>query len=120
MSTKTSENGNRPNLKINLDYHIPTSKDGTPQLSNRELTADYIEAAVSSTHPQGLEGQMRRTYGWVQRKLDDAINAGKDEIELEKAEQDLLRKSFSECKIPSRFAKYFVILEEEIERATKS
>lgn len=63
---------------------------------------------------------MRRIFARVQRKLDDAIESKSDEIELEKAEQDLLKKSFNECKVPAGIAKFFVVLEEEIERATKA
>lgn len=109
--------GHKPMLKINLDYK--RSATAEPNVSNSELTSNYIEAAVAGTHPQGLEGQMRRTFARIQRKLDEAIEAKKDEIELEKAEQDLLRKSFNECKVPAGFAKYFTVLEDEIERATK-
>lgn len=114
---ETNGNGHHK-LNINLDYKTPAS-NGQAQLSNRELTANYIDAAVGSSHSQGLEGQMRRIFGRVQRKIDEAIESGKDEIELEKAEQDFLRKSFSECKIPAQLVKYFVVLEEEVERATK-
>lgn len=117
--TETSANGNRPSLKINLDYKQLPPVAGEIQKSNVELTDLYILHAVNATHPQGLEGQMRRAFARIQRKLDDAIESGTNGIELEKAEQDLLRKSFSECKVPAGIAKYFVILEDEVERATK-
>ncbi len=111
------ENGNKPTLRINLDYKQPQNGEGG--LSNIQLTENYILHAVNGTHPQGLEGQMRRTFARIQRKIDEAIEANQDEIELEKAEQDLLRKSFNECKVPAQIVKYFTVLEEEVERATK-
>lgn len=104
-------------LKVLLDYKAPESKNG--ELRGVPLTADYINFAVGSAHPQGLEGQQRRIYGRIQRKLDDAIESSAEEIELENAESDFLRKAFESCKVPAAISKYFVVLEDAIEEATK-
>jgi hypothetical protein len=109
----------RATLTINLDYQTPPAAEGDIRKTNSELTENYILHAVNDTHPKGLEGQLRRVFARLQRKLDEAIDSGTDTIELEKAEQDLLRKSFNECKVTPALAKYFVVLEDEIERATK-
>lgn len=106
-------------LKVLLDYKAPESQNGDSPIRGTALTADYINHAVSSAHPQGLEGQQRRIYSRIQRKLDQAIDDGSEDIELEQAESDLLRKAFEACKVPAAIAKYFVVLEDAIEEATK-
>jgi hypothetical protein len=68
------------------------------------------------THAQGIEGQQRRVFARIQRKLDEAIENKTSEIELEEAEKDLLRKSFRDCKVPAQIAKLFVVLEDEVDR----
>lgn len=106
-------------LRVLLDYKIPETKNGDDVKRGTELTAEYINFAVGNAHQQGLEGQQRRIYGRVQRKMDQAIEDGSEEIELEKAECDLLRKAFESCKVPAAVAKYFVVLEDAIEEATR-
>lgn len=106
-------------LRVLLNYNVPESKNGDDVTRGTELTADYINHAVSNAHQQGLEGQQRRIYGRIQRKLDEAIETDAEEIALEQAESDFLRKAFEACKVPSVIAKYFVVLEDAIEEATK-
>lgn len=114
-----SEEDNDNRLKVKLDYKLPPAKPGESQQGPIETTANYFDAAVSSAHPQGLEGQMRRIYGRIQRKIDAAADESLEFIELEKAEADFLRVAFEKCKIPASFSKYFTVLEDEVERATK-
>jgi hypothetical protein len=105
-------------LRIDLPYNRPAPKNGEDRVSDVELTDDYIGYAVNNVHKDGLEGQMRRIYGRIQRKIEEAIKSGAGEIELEQAEKDFLRKAFKDCKVPSGISKFFVVLEDEIERAT--
>ena len=71
--------------------------------------------AVSQKYKDGLEGQKRRIFGRIQRKIDDAIDNKKDEIELEQAEKDFLRGVFKdEVKLPPLASKYIMVLEDEI------
>lgn len=113
---KTHVEPERPKLKLNLDYKMPAASTQ----SSSEVTANYIDAAVASSHRDGLEGQMRRVFARLQRKIDTAIETGVYEVELEAAERDLLRKSFNNCTISAALAKYFVILDSEVEKACKS
>lgn len=108
-------------LQVKLDYHLPPidPKQTEKRIEGTELTANYIESAVANVHPQGLDGSLRRTWGRLQRKLDTAIEEKMDDIELSLAECDFLKIVFEKCKIPSAFAKYFIILEIEIEEVTK-
>lgn len=105
-------------LTIALDYQRPPSNNGDTPISDAALTADYITYAVNNSHPQGLEGQMRRIFGRIQRKLDAAIDGGAEDIELEQAEKDFLRTSFRDCKVPAQIAKHFIVLEDELDRVT--
>lgn len=98
-------------MKINLEYG---AVGGEPELSNSELTLNYVGFAVSQTYKDGLDGQLRRIWGRIQRKFDEAIEAKTDVIELEEAEKDFILKSFKDVKFPSGLAKFIVILEEEI------
>ena len=102
-------------MRINLEYNQPAPKEGETQLSNQELSEHYISLAVTNVHKEGLEGQERRIYGRIQRKLTDAIEGKVDTIELEEAEKDMLKKSFRTAKFPAFLSKYIVILEDEIE-----
>lgn len=107
-------------LKIDIDYKLPPRKENEQdRTEGAELTANYIEAAVTSSHPQGLEGQQRRIWGRIQRKIDSGIENKSESIELEQAESDFLRKAFENCKVPVAIAKYFVVLEDLIEEVTK-
>ncbi len=104
-------------MKINLDYKTkvdPANKEKV--LSNQELTFDYIAYAVNTKYEKGLEGQLRRVWGRIQRKFDDVILANGSEIELEDAEKTFIKKAFDEAKFPPQIAKYISILEEEIEK----
>lgn len=88
-------------------------------MSSQETTANYLEGAVASAHPQGLEGQQRRIWGRIQRALDRALDSDATEIEIEQAGLDFLKKAMKECKINPAMSKYFVVLEDEVERAAK-
>lgn len=99
-------------MKLSLDYNRPKSEG---QVSDAELSVDYISYAVSQKYPQGLEGQLRRVWGRIQRKFDKAIEYKADEIELEEAEKDFIIKAFNECKYPANTAKYVDTLEIEID-----
>lgn len=117
---QTTENGNRK-LRVKLDYKAQPTEDGTEeQVVGSKLTLHYITFAVTDAHKQGLEGQQRRIFGRIQRKLDEAVDKDIEEIELEKAEKDFLRKAFEACKCPAQQSKYFVVLENEIEAVCKN
>lgn len=98
-------------MKLNLEYKLPKGTD----LSNEQLTVNYIETAISSANPQGLELQNRKIFSRIQRKLDEALES-KKEVEFEKAELDLLVDSFRVAKFPPAASKYVVLLEQEIEK----
>lgn len=68
----------------------------------------------------GLEGQLRRIFGRIQRKCDDAVEKGYDVLELEDSEFDLIKDTFEDSKFPPVLSKYINVLEEEIERCAKA
>lgn len=105
-------------LTVKLDYKRPPVRPGENRLSDIETTANYMDAAVSSAFPEGLEEQMRRIYGRIQRKVDEASEKELETITLEEAEKDLLRKALDKCKIPASFSKYFVVFELAFEEST--
>ena len=109
-------------FKINIEYNI-LERDrakGEEPLSNSEITLNYINLAVSLKYKDGLEGQKRRLFGRIQRKLDDAVDNKKDEIELEEAEKDFLKGLFKDdIKMPSLASKYISLLEDEVDNLSK-
>lgn len=110
---------NKQTLNLNLNYQFPAATNGDRRLSNQETTVSYLEGAVLSAHPQGIEGQQRRIWGRIQRALDYALDQDATEIEIEQAGLDFLKKTMKECKINPSLSKYFVVLEDEVERAAK-
>lgn len=103
-------------LKLKLEYGLPTAN--TEKAIT--LTCDYLISAVNMKHKDGLEGQLRRVFGRIQRKCDEAIEKDYDALELEDSEFDLIEECFEEAKFPPILAKYINVLEEEIERVSKA
>jgi hypothetical protein len=116
-------------VNLDLDYQQPAvkepvrcphcgnnlTKDERPnQLSNVELSANYIRHAVGSSHPKGIEGQQRRIWGRIDRAIDAAMDNGTATIDIEQAGVDFLKKAFKDCTVEAHIVKYFVVLEEEL------
>ena len=102
-------------FSLNLKYAV---KNNTAE-QNKSMTLDYITYAVNKKYEKGLEGQLRRMWGRIQRRFDDAIENKIDEIELEDTEFDFVKKAFSECEYPSVISKYINILEDNFEQKIK-
>ena len=101
---------------INLNYQL-SAKDEAERKGKTtpaEMTEDYLVYSVNGAYPQGMEGQLRRIWGRIQRKLFAAIESKNYVIELEAKEVDLLKKSLASAKFPAIFSKYVTILEDAI------
>lgn len=108
-----------PKLKINLSYEL----DGNPEgYSMQEVTKNYIVGSVHSKHPQGLnnnQGLYRRILGRVIAKLNKAIDADSETIDLEVAELELVKKAVAEGMLPAAASMNVSLLEDAIEEAGK-
>ncbi len=102
-------------ISLKLNYDLP--KDNKEQAE--VLTVDYLLSAVNMKHRDGMEGQLRRAFGRIQRKCDEAIEKKYDVLELEDSEFDLIQDCFEEAKFPAVLSKFINVLEAEIERAGK-
>jgi len=103
-------------MKVNLDYKLTAKEKEEIKISSQELTSNWITSGVASKYKDGLHGQLRRVWGRIQRKLDEAIDNDMEEIELEEAEKDFIKKVFSEdTSFPSGVAKIISVIEDEIE-----
>jgi len=102
---------------MNIDLDYKRTPKAVEQISNSELTVDYINFAANSAHQGGLEGQQRRIFGRIQRKLDAAVEAKQTEVELELAELDFIVKCFEMAKFPANLSQYVMVLQDEIDRA---
>ena len=106
-------------LKTDINYGTK-SVEGQKQLSNIELTANYIQFAVDSKYKDGLNGQIRRMYGRIQRKLDEAIEKETKKIELEDGEFEFLQDAVRDSKFPTGLAKFVAVLEDELNKQNNS
>jgi hypothetical protein len=106
-------------MNINLNYKRTEQQKNEDKMSDSELTAHYLDLAASTAYREGLGGQQLRIFGRIQRKVDAAIEQGEDEVTLEEAEKDFLRKTFEKCKVPAAISKFFMVLEDEVEGLKK-
>lgn len=99
---------------LNLEYKLTLSdkelKDKNKVFS--EITVSYISSSVEMKYKDGLEGQLRRLWGRIQRKMDEAIENKTYSIELENAEKDFIKNSFKEAKFPAALAKHITFFED--------
>jgi hypothetical protein len=102
-------------LKLKLEYNLPKGNSELPEV----LTCDYLISSINMKYKDGLEGQLRRVFGRIQRKCDEAIDKKYDVLELEDSEFDLIQDCFEDAKFPPILSKYINILEDEIERSAK-
>lgn len=102
-------------MKINLDYTFKYSDEELKKLDEvkSEVTIGYITNAINQKYKEGLEGQLRRTFGRIQRKLDAAIEDKTYTVNFEEAEKDFIKKAFEEAKYPVNAAKYVDTFEDE-------
>jgi hypothetical protein len=103
------------NMKLNLDYKFKYSDEELKKLDEvkANVTVNYIHIAVSQKYPDGLDGQLRRVWGRIQRKFDDAFISNQYDIVLEEAEKDFIKKAFETCKYPTNVATYVNLFEDE-------
>lgn len=101
-------------LNINLQYKI--KGDDKDTVSNQEVTKNYILIAVSSKYPQGLDGSYRRMFGKLMNRLDECIEKGLEEIELESLEFDFIKNAVRDSKFPAPMAYNANLLEDAIEQ----
>ena len=101
-------------IKLDIDYKTK-SNDGA-----KELTLSYLEGGVNLTHKQGLEGQKRRMWGRIQRKMDDLRDDKKlNELELEDTEFDFVWQAFKQAHFPPNISILLNILEDYLEGLDK-
>lgn len=115
MSKETKEE--KIVLKV-LDLEIDYKRDeeAIKKISNINLTNDYLNYAIQKHYKDGLEGQMKRIVGRLLRKIDDALDTKPHKVKLEPAELDIIKKAFDKVSVPSEIVKYWIVLEEIVEK----
>lgn len=103
-------------MKINLDYKFKYTEEEKKRIDEvtSEQTQMYITQAVASSYKDGLEGQKRRIWGRIQRKLDTAIDDKTYNIELEEAEKDFIEEVFKSGRFPAVWSQNVNTLEDEL------
>ena len=101
-------------IKLDLDYQ---AKDNN---GAKELTLSYLEGGVNLFYKQGLEGQKRRMWGRIQRKIDDVADDDKKNVlELEDTEFDFVWDAFKKAQFSPHISKYVNVLESYLEELDK-
>lgn len=111
-------------IKINVDYKTDIAainklnqQEGFPEVTKDEsdagLTLNYVRFAVEQKYEKGLEGQLRRIWGRIERKFEAAIEDKTYEVELEEAEKDFIKNTFAGREYPVKLTKYINIFEDE-------
>lgn len=103
-------------MKFNLNLDYGRKPKEVEELANRNLTEDYISFGVRQIYKDGLDNQFRRTWGRIQRKLDAALEAKKNFIELEHAELDFIKRGIKDAKYPPDLSKYIIVLEDAMDK----
>lgn len=98
-------------LKLNIDYQ---RKAEDSKESAVETTVNLIFHAMNSQHKNGLSGQSLRTWGRLQRKLEDALEDDISILEIEDAEFDLIEKPIEEATYPLPWAKLVCVFQDNL------
>lgn len=100
--------------KVKLDIDYKRTPEQIAEFSNPKLTVYYIDFAVSNFYKDGLNGQLLRIWGRLQRKLDDAVEAGDILLEIEQAEKDLISKAIEKANYPANLSKFVMIFQDQV------
>lgn len=113
-------------MKLSVEYN---HKELTPEQieagqtkeQNIETTCNLISAAVNKAHPEGFDGNggLRRVWGRLQRKMEAAMDNNTNEIEMDEAEADLIKKALTNAKMPLQWSKYINLLEDALYEMAK-
>lgn len=103
-------------MKLSVEYKQPKPADGSEPESNIEITTNLIVYAVGKQYPEGLDGNgpVRRMYGRLQRKMDAALEAKENALDLEQGEIDMITKALSEAKFPASWSRLVMQLEDAL------
>lgn len=81
---------------------------------------NILALAATTAHERGLEGQLRRLYGRVQRKIEEAVDENREDVELEINEFDFIKKAVEHGRFAPSIAKFVEVVENEIDVASKT
>lgn len=101
--------------KLKLEIEYKRKAESIEEMSNIDLTIDYIGYIVDDTHKEKqLTGQMMRLWGRLQRKLDKASDEKAKWIEIEDAEKDFIENALDKAHFPTKQSKWMMIFAEEV------
>lgn len=103
-------------MKLSVEYVQPKPADGSQVESNIEITCNLITHAILKQHPEGLDGNgpVRRMFGRLQRKMDAALDAKENVLDLEQGEIDMIAKALTESKFPTGWSRLVMQLEDAV------
>lgn len=104
----------------NLNLDIPYVVRGETDLSMSEITRNFIETCVVAKYSAGLDGQLRRQFGRIQRKIDNCISDNSSVVQLDDSEFDFIYRCVFDAKLPAITACNVLLLEEAFDLAKNS
>lgn len=102
-------------MKIDLPYDMRNYEKNGDKITPSEITLNIVTSAFNLVFKDGLEGQKRRIYNRILRKIDEGIEKKESEVKLEAAEIDFLVKTFNDANFPPAWTREVSVLEEEID-----
>lgn len=100
-------------LILDLPYPKDPAPEGKEEQSNIDITKQMIGYGINNTYTKGLQGQLRRIWGRLQRKIDEAVDQGVESIEVTKSELELINKVL-DVSVPWNWAKLWAVLEDHV------
>lgn len=98
-------------LNLNISYNPNHLPEGDTNIS---MTSRLVQHAVNTHYKDGLKGQMLRTYGRIQKKIDEAVENKVNDIKLEESEKDLIKKAIDEVSFHPALAGLVMALQDGI------
>lgn len=100
-------------LNLDLEYKFKEGQQ-PPKTKNVEVLPNYIQYAVNQLNPEGLDKSKLRTWGRLQRKFDESIDANKNFVIVDESEKDFISEAMRTAKFPANEAKWILVVEDEL------
>ncbi len=99
------------------DYKIDREKE-VDAVSDQQITKNWIDAVVNKGYETGLSQDKRRIFTLIEKKMDDAVEANADYLEVNAVEYQFIKDAFEKAIMDPRFAVPVTIVEKSVLDAT--
>lgn len=96
------------NLKNDFGVDREKNKDW---VADEQITANYINFAVTLAYKEGLNSDKRRMFKSIQDRLEKAVERGDSEFEVNEYEYMFIKGAFEKALVPTNETKMFTVTE---------